>query len=53
MKLQPINPPLREGQRVQCCVCFSMVYNAQADLDGEAFKAFYCNDCAHKVSVTP
>jgi len=45
MNLQAINPPLRDGQRVQCCCCHRMTATL-ADLDGESFRAYYCPDCA-------
>lgn len=45
MNLQPITPPLRPGQRVQCCRCHRLTADAVADLDGPAFVAYYCPDC--------
>lgn len=47
MRLVPINPPMADGSRVQCCMCLRMADAATtcADLDGEAFVAFYCRTC--------
>lgn len=44
MNLQPIYPPLREGQRVACCKCGKMGATL-ADLHGY-HGDFYCKDCA-------
>lgn len=44
MNIQPINPPLREKQTAQCCACGQWTATV-ADLDGPAFKAFYCEVC--------
>lgn len=46
MKLTPVNDP-REGQTIQCSQCFRMMPADQmlADLDGAAFKAYYCAQC--------
>lgn len=44
MKITPINPPLRTGQTCRCCCCGEWTATL-ADLDGEAFKAFYCEGC--------
>ena len=49
MNLQPINPPVRTGQLVQCCACHCLTAFPLADMDGEPFRAFYCQDCAPKV----
>jgi hypothetical protein len=45
MNLQPINPPLRDGQYIQCCKCRKMSHDVMADMDGEPFRAFYCAAC--------
>lgn len=48
----PINPPLRDGQRVMCCRCNAWCGEADqpfADMKGEPFKSFYCQPCAHDV----
>jgi hypothetical protein len=47
MNLQPINPPLKDGQRLICVKCneWKAIF---ADLDGEPFKAYYCADCAQQ-----
>jgi late competence protein required for DNA uptake (superfamily II DNA/RNA helicase) len=44
--LVPVNNP-RPGQVIQCCRCFRMAPADQimADLDGPAFKAYYCRSC--------
>ena len=47
MNLQPIYPPLREGQRVACCKCGKMGATL-ADLDGH-FGDFYCKNCAEEI----
>lgn len=47
MNLQPLYPPLRDGQRLQCCNCFKMSHDVMADLDGAPFVDFYCADCRH------
>jgi len=53
MRLQPVN--LQPGQAVFCCVCWDRASAtspkgpALADLDGEAFKAYYHADCAKRV----
>lgn len=44
MKIQPINPPLRQGQELQCVVCGRMGATV-ADLDGPAFQAYYHPEC--------
>jgi uncharacterized protein YlaI len=49
MNLQPINPPLRPGQSVLCCVCHRWTATL-ADLGGDPFRAYYCPDCASKVT---
>lgn len=42
----PVDNP-RPGQRLQCAACYAMVDadKAWADLNGEAFKAYYHNGC--------
>jgi len=51
VRLLPINPPLRPGQKVQCSRCLAMIPRTLAELppladaDGEAFKAYYCREC--------
>lgn len=53
MNMQPINPPLRDGQQVTCDKCGKPIIGGKhvgmADLDGEAFKAFYHSGCAVSV----
>lgn len=49
MNLQPINPPLREGQSLQCCKCLKMSHDVMADMDGTPFRAFYCAECGKHV----
>ena len=44
MNLQPINPPLQPGQKVQCSACLKMVTSAKADLDAPA-GTFICPIC--------
>lgn len=44
MNLQPINPPLIRGQRVQCCKCLRMVSKAKADIEATA-GTYVCDDC--------
>jgi hypothetical protein len=45
MNLQPVQ--LREGQTIQCTHCLQMKgAPIVADLDGPAFKAYYCVECA-------
>lgn len=45
MRLEPVNPSLKAA--VRCIDCGEWTKeNTMADLDGEAFKAFYCPDCA-------
>ena len=46
MRLEFINPPARPGQQVVCS-CGKRVELASclADLDGPAFKAYYCREC--------
>jgi hypothetical protein len=50
MNLQPINPPGRIGQRALCCACgkWRPLSQIRADLDGEAFKAYYCYQCKER-----
>ena len=45
MNIQPINPPLRDGQKVRCCACGKWTSDAVADLNGPAFEAYYCPVC--------
>jgi hypothetical protein len=49
MNIQPVE--LREGQTLQCSVCFRMCAPIWADLDGPAFKAYYC--AGHRPDVQP
>ena len=43
MRIEPINPPLREGQTVVCARCGSLCHEeAIVDLDGPPF-VHYCN----------
>lgn len=45
MNLQPINPPLQDGQKVQCAKCHRMTAQAVANLH-EKPGTFYCvPDC--------
>jgi len=44
MNLQPVNPPMREGQTIQCCVCLNMRSVVLADLDAKA-GTFVCPHC--------
>ena len=52
MNLKPILPPDTKGQMVTCCCCGKRVPLAQclADLDGPAFKSYYCSPCASNVN---
>jgi hypothetical protein len=45
MNLQPINPPLREGQAIMCFHCGKWTATL-ADLDGKPFGTYYCAPCA-------
>ena len=48
MNLKPINPPVStddRARRVLCCKCGKWTATL-ADLDGEPFKAYYCEPCA-------
>lgn len=47
MNLQPIAPPDQKEQRVNCFRCGIRVdlKSCMADLDGPAFKAYYCPGC--------
>jgi hypothetical protein len=49
VNLQPIYPPLREGQRVACCKCGKMGATL-ADLHGH-FGDFYCKECARDLEM--
>jgi hypothetical protein len=44
MNIQPITPPLRPGQELQCVACGRMGATV-ADLDGPAFQAYYHPAC--------
>jgi hypothetical protein len=44
MNLQPIYPPLRDGQVVQCALCLYMQSGALADLDASP-GTFVCTHC--------
>lgn len=51
MNLQPINPrPSLFSFRLQCiaCGCWADAATVHADLDGEPFKAYYCQSCTNK-----
>jgi len=45
---QPLKNAKPEGLKVFCCACGDSVcyVSAMADLDGEPFRAFYCQPCA-------
>ena len=53
MKLIPVNNP-RPGQTIQRSKCFKMspADTTMADMDGEPFKAFYCDRCAKQAATT-
>lgn len=47
MKLNPINPELRNGQYVKCIHCrIRITKGGYADEHGPPFIAYYCDDCA-------
>lgn len=52
MRLRDINPPDTHKQVVTCYGCGRRVRlsECQADLDGPAFKAFYCPMCVHEIA---
>lgn len=50
MRLAPVNPPMREGQRLLCCRCGAWTSKPVADLDGPPFAAYYCPECAEAVT---
>jgi len=54
MNLQPINPPMPRGMRVQCSTCYRMVLwtSIRADLDAKA-NTFYCHRCRPLPSWCP
>ena len=35
----------REKQIIQCIQCYEMKPQVWADLDGPAFKSYYCEEC--------
>jgi hypothetical protein len=45
---QPLKESKPDGLMVFCCRCneSTLFINALADLDGEPFRAFYCQPCA-------
>ena len=49
MKLQPV--VMREDQTIQCCICLRMKPEVWADLEGKAFKDYYCWQCIEERSV--
>ena len=51
MNLQPVYPNRAQPVYVLCCACEKMAKDTAsfADLDGEPFKAFYCEACAEKL----
>lgn len=48
MNLQPINPPLKQDQRLICVSCnqWRAIF---ADLDGQPFRDYYCAECAEQL----
>ena len=56
MKLRPINPPLRKGQRVLCVMCKKWIEERDAELanlDGESFTDYYHSQCILKYGGKP
>lgn len=53
MNLQPMNPKPAEGMRVVCIKCSRMVpaSGVLCDLDGPAYAAYYCGDCAMHIEL--
>lgn len=47
MRLEPINPPLRDGQVVYCLTC-GKGGATHFDREGPAYRAFYHLDCVRK-----
>ena len=43
MKLEQVK--MREGQALLCCICHRWSTKPIADLDGAAFRAYYCPRC--------
>lgn len=53
MKLIPINPPLNGNVGVICRGCAGNVFRGgYANLDGEPFRAYYCDRCAEEIRAT-
>jgi len=50
---QPLKNAKPDGLKVFCCACgISLHYTAAlADLDGEPFRAFYCQLCATQKQI--
>lgn len=53
MNLQSISPQDHHGQRVSCFGCGARVdlSTCLADLDGPAFKAYYCGPCVAELDL--
>lgn len=51
MNIQPVNQ--NPQFRANCIVCNIQCIPVWADLDGEPFKAYYCNPCAIRAGRLP